>query len=188
MFEQIQHGFGTDAQIVSLPCLTEDSQDKCWYAISVCPRHEKRVQSLMQGRRVHCFVPTYRSVRRWKDRRKELDLVLFPGYAFVQLELSRRLDVLTVPGVLRFIAFQGRPLPVDESEIRALSASLASGVSAQPHPYLQKGRRVRVTCGPLVGIEGVLTRRKDRFRLVLSVDMIMKSVALEVDESEVQPC
>jgi transcription antitermination factor NusG len=159
-----------------------------WYAVSVRPKHEKKILGLMQNRRIRCFVPTYRSVRRWKDRRKELDLVLFPGYAFVQLDLSRRLDVLTAPGVLRFVAFQGRPAPLGESEIKAVASSLDAGLSVQPHPFLTKGRRVRVVRGPLAGVEGSLTRRKDKFRLVLSVDLIMKSIAVEIDESDVEPC
>jgi transcription antitermination factor NusG len=130
----------------------------------------------------------YRSVRRWKDRRKELDLVLFPGYAFVEIELCSRLAVLTVPGVAHFVTFHGQPTPVCDREIQTLRSSLASGIAVFPHPYLQKGRRVRLVRGPLAGIEGILVRRKDRFRLVLSVDLIMKAVALEVDESEVEPC
>lgn len=166
----------------------EGRRDSHWYAVTVYPRHEKQVVRQLEGRGVRCFIPMYRSLRRWKDRCKELDLVLFPGYAFVELELCSRLAVLTVSGVVRFVTFQGQPAAVCDREIQALRSSLDSGVSVLPHPYLQKGRRVRLVRGPLAGIEGILVRRKDRFRLVLSVDLIMKSVALEVDESEVEPC
>jgi transcription antitermination factor NusG len=162
-------------------------QETHWYAITVYPRHEKQVVKQLEGRGVRSFVPTYRSVRRWKDRRKELDLVLFPGYAFVELALCSRLAVLTVPGVVRFVTFHGQPAALCEREIQSLRSSLTSGTRVAPHPYLQKGRRVRVARGPLAGIEGILVRRKEHFRLVLSVDLIMKSVALEVDESEVEP-
>jgi transcription antitermination factor NusG len=95
--------------------------------------------------------------------------------------------VLTAPGVVRFVTFHGQPAPVPDQDIQSLKSSLVAGVSVAPHPYLQKGRRVRVARGPLAGIEGIIVRKKDRFRLVLSVDLIMKAVALEVDESEVEP-
>jgi transcription antitermination factor NusG len=159
-----------------------------WYALTVYPRHEKQVVRQLEGRGLRCFVPTYRSVRRWKDRRKELDLVLFPGYAFVQAVSNKRMAILTVPGVVRFVTFHGQPAVIRDQDIRALRSSAVAGRSIMPHPYLQKGRRVRLSSGPLAGIEGILVRRKDRFRLVLSVDLIMKSVALEVDESDIQPC
>jgi transcription termination/antitermination protein NusG len=176
------------ARIVPLVPDLEARRDSHWYAVTVYPRHEKQVSRQLERRGVRCFVPMYRSLRRWKDRRKELDLVLFPGYAFVELELCSRLAVLTVSGVVRFVTFQGQPAAVSDQEIQALKSSLDSGVSVLPHPYLQKGRRVRLVRGPLAGLEGILARRKDRFRLVLSVDLIMKSVALEVDESDVEPC
>lgn len=172
---------GSDQRVMQYP----------WYAITVCPRHEKKVIGHLESRAVRCFVPMYRSVRQWKDRRKELDLVLFPGYAFVQLDLQERqerLAVLTVPGVTGFITFHGDPVPVNQGEIKSINSTLASGIAVSPHPYLQKGRRVRVVRGALAGIEGILLRRKEQFRLVLSVDLIMRSMAVEVDESEVEPC
>jgi transcription antitermination factor NusG len=187
MFEQAQNEYEAHAGQI-FPGLRVPAPAPEWYAVSVRPRHEKKILSLMHNRRIRCFVPVYRSVRRWKDRRKELDLVLFPGYVFVQLDLLHRLDVLTTPGVLRFVAFQGRPMPVNESEVRAIASSLDAGLSVQPHPFLTRGRRVRVVRGPLAGIEGSLTRRKEKFRLVLSVDLIMKSMAVEIDESDVVPC
>lgn len=180
----------SEASICS-PCPIHGSNEYPWYAVTVCPRHEKKVVWNLDHRGVRCFVPTYRSVRKWKDRRKELDLVLFPGYVFVQLDLQerdKRLAMLTTPGVLRFVTFHGEPVPVDQDEIKFINSTLTSGIAVSPHPYLQKGRRVRVVRGALAGIEGILVRRKERFRLVLSVNLIMQSVALEVDESEVTPC
>ncbi len=159
-----------------------------WYAVAVYPRHERVVSKYLDRRGVNCFLPLYRSVRRWKDRQKELELVLFPGYVFVNLDLQDRLRVLESPSVVRFVSFQGHPAPVDEIEIRALSTGLAAGVAAEPHPYIREGKRVRVVRGPLAGTEGVMKRRKDRFRLVLSIDLIMRSVMLEVDEADVEPC
>jgi transcription antitermination factor NusG len=159
-----------------------------WYAAHVRSRHEKQVERQLEERRVTCFLPVYRSVRRWKDRRKELDLVLFPGYVFVQLDLKDRLRVLQVPSVVRFVSFNGYPAPLPDSEIEALSNGLAKGVRAEPHPYLKVGNRVRVKYGPMAGTQGILVRRKDKFRIVLSIDLIMRSVAVEVDEADVEPC
>jgi transcription antitermination factor NusG len=159
-----------------------------WYAAHVRSRHEKQVERQLEERRVTCFLPVYRSVRRWKDRRKELDLVLFPGYVFVHLDLKDRLRVLQVPSVVRFVSFNGFPAPLPDSEIEALSSGLAKGVRAEPHPYLKVGHRVRVKYGPMAGTQGILVRRKDKFRIVLSIDLIMRSVAVEVDEADVEPC
>jgi transcription antitermination factor NusG len=158
-----------------------------WYAVSVRPRYEKLVTRHLDHQGLNCFLPLYRSVRRWKDRRKELDMALFPGYVFVKLNLQDRLGVLRAPGVLRFVTFQGQPAAVSDSEIHALEASLSAGLRPQPHPYLRQGKRVRVTSGPLANTEGIMIRRKDGFRLVLSINLITRSVMLEVDESDVEP-
>jgi transcription antitermination factor NusG len=158
-----------------------------WYAAHVCSRHEKQVARQLEERHVNCFLPVYRSVRRWKDRRKELDLVLFPGYVFVHLDLKDRLRVLQIPSVVRFVSFNGHPAPLPDSEIEVLVNGLAKGIRAEPHPYLKVGHRVLVKYGPLAGTQGILVRRKDKFRVVLSIDLIMRSVAVEVDEADVEP-
>ena len=159
-----------------------------WYAAHVCSRHEKQVARQLEERHVSYFLPVYRSVRRWKDRRKELDLVLFPGYVFVHLDLKDRLRVLQVPSVVRFVSFNGHPAPLPDAEIEVLVNGLVKGVRAEPHPYLKVGHRVRVKYGPLAGTQGILVRRKDKFRVVLSIDLIMRSVAVEVDEADVEAC
>jgi transcription antitermination factor NusG len=159
-----------------------------WYAIYVCSRHEKQVLSQLQDRSISCFLPVYRSVRRWKDRRKELELVLFPGYVFVHIDLRDRLRVLQLPSVVRFVSFYGHPAPLPDTDIEILSKGLASGIRAEPHPYLKVGHRARVRSGPLAGAQGILIRRKDKFRVVLSIDLIMRSVAVEVDEADIEPC
>jgi len=162
------------------------SPGEYWYAISVRPRHEKLVKRHLECRGLNCFVPVYRSVRRWKDRRKELDMVLFHGYVFVALSGGDRLRVLQAPGVLRFVTFQGQPAALPESEIRALQSSMSAGLRPRPHPYLCKGRKVRVKGGPLADAEGIMVRRKEGFRLVLSIELIMRSVMLEIDEADVE--
>jgi transcription antitermination factor NusG len=158
-----------------------------WYAVSVRPRHEKVVTRHLEHQGTKYFLPVYRSVRRWKDRRKELELALFPGYVFVNLNLRHRLGILRAPGVVQFVTFQGTPAAIPDSEICALESSLSAGLRPQPHPYLCQGRKVRVKRGPLVNTEGIMIRRKEGFRLVLSVDLIMRSVTLEVDEADVEP-
>ena len=159
----------------------------CWYAVYTCVRHEKTVGRQFAERNVDCFVPLYRSVRRWKDRRKTLELALFPGYVFVRIALNERLKVLQVPSVVSLISFNGRPAPIEEKEIELLRQSLATDVRIEPHPYLTVGRRVRLKTGPLAGAEGILVRRKDSCRLVMSIDLLMRSVAVEVDEADVEP-
>src|SRR5579864_8356897 len=159
-----------------------------WCAVYTHSRHEKKVAQQLEERQIENFLPLYRSVRRWKDRRKELDLVLFPGYVFVYLDLKDRLRVLQVPSVVRFVSFNGQPAPLPDAEIEVLVSGLAKGVRAEPHPYLKVGHRVRVKYGPLAGTQGILVRRKDKFRVVLSIDLIMRSVAVEVDEADVEPC
>jgi transcription antitermination factor NusG len=182
-----------EAQITAadtIPCIAHgDRQDEAgWYALYTCPRHEKRVVKQIEQHRISCFLPLYRSVRRWKDRRKELELALFPGYVFVRIALADRLQVLQFASVVRFVSFNGRPVPLPRGEMEALMNGLTSGVHAEPHPYLTAGRRVRVKHGPLAGSQGILVRRKDRFRVVLSLDLIMRSVAVEVDEADIEPC
>jgi transcription antitermination factor NusG len=159
----------------------------CWYAAYTSPRHEKTVAQQMEGNGIQCFLPLYRSVRRWKDRRKELELPLFPGYVFVRIILRDRLQVLRVPGIVHLVAFSGKPAVLPEAEIESLRQGLARGVHAEPHPYLKVGRKVRVLSGPLSGVEGILVRRKEKFRVVLSVHLIQRSVAVEVEESEIAP-
>lgn len=165
----------------------QEPADSKWYALYTCPRHEKRVAAQITQRRIPCFLPLYRSVRRWKDRRKELELALFPGYVFVRIALRDRLRVLQLPSSVRLVSFNGQPAPLAETEIEGLRQRLHSGGRVQPHPYLRVGRRVRVHSGPMQGLEGIIVRKKDSCRVVFSIDLIMRSVAVEVDESEVEP-
>lgn len=158
-----------------------------WYAAYTSANHEKRVARQLTERSLEHFLPTYESMRRWKDRRKRLELPLFPGYVFVHLAMRDRLRVLQVPGVAKLVGFGGLPTALPEGEIEALRASLARGVRAEPHPYVQVGRRVRVTAGALAGVEGRVVRRKNRSRFVISLDLIQRSVAVEVEALEVEP-
>jgi transcription antitermination factor NusG len=158
-----------------------------WYAAYTCSRHEKRIAQQLHQRGIEHFLPLYRSVRRWKDRKKELELALFPGYIFVRLALEDRLHVLKLPGVVRFVSFNGLPAALPANDLEALRNGLTQNLCAEHHPYLTIGRRVKVVYGPLSGAEGILVRRRNNSRLVVSIDAIMRSVALEIDEADVVP-
>ena len=162
-------------------------RETLWYAAYTSANHEKRVAEQLGVRAVEHFLPLYESVRRWKDRRVRLQMPLFPGYVFVRLALRDRLQVLQVPGVAKLVGFNGLPAALPEEEIAALKAGLADGVRAEPHRYLTIGRRVRVKSGPLAGMKGILTRRKNGERFVISVELIQRSVAIEVDGLELEP-
>jgi transcription antitermination factor NusG len=158
-----------------------------WYAIQTCANHEKRVFAQLGQRTVEAYLPLCGSVRRWKDRRVRLEMPLFPGYVFVHLALRDRLQVLQTPSVVRLVGFSGQPTPLPDQEIEALRHGLTHDVRMEPHPYLKVGRRVRVTTGPLQGLEGILVRKKNRSRFVISLDLIMRSVAAEIDVAELEP-
>ena len=158
-----------------------------WYAAYTRSRHEKRVAQQLEERGIEHFLPIYHSVRTWKDRRKELELVLFPGYIFARIDAAERLRVLQLPGVVRFVSFNGQAAALLSDDIDALRNALQHGLRAEHHPYLTAGRRVRVIRGPLAGARGVLVRLKTNWRIVISIDAIMRSVSVEVDESDVEP-
>ena len=161
--------------------------ERRWYAAYTSANHEKRVAMQLGQRSVEHFLPLYASVRRWKDRRVRLDLPLFPGYVFVRLALRDRLRTLQTPGVVRLVGFGGQPTALPDQEIDALRQGLARAIRIEPHPYLKVGRRVRVTTGPLQGLEGILARKKNSSRFVISLDLIMRSVAAEIDVAELEP-
>jgi transcription antitermination factor NusG len=157
-----------------------------WYVAYTSANREKRVAEQLVVRAVEHFLPTYSSVRKWKDRRVTLELPLFPGYVFVRLALRDRLTVLRIPGLARLVGFDGTPTSLPDEEIEALRSTLKTGVRAEQHPFLKVGRRVRVRTGPMVGLQGVLKRRKNQSRLVVCVDLIQRAVALEIDERDLE--
>jgi transcription antitermination factor NusG len=157
-----------------------------WYATYTRANHEKRVQEQLEQSSVESFLPLYEECRRWKDRKMRLQLPLFPGYVFVHLALRDRLRVLQIPGVVRLVGFNGDPVPLTESDIEALRTALDGRSILQPHPYLTVGRRVRIKDGPLKGMEGVLIRKKNIFRLVVSISLIARSASVEIDTANVE--
>jgi transcription antitermination factor NusG len=156
-----------------------------WYAAYTCANHEKRVAQQLAEREVEHFLPLYASVRRWKDRRVQLELPLFPSYVFVRLALCDRLRVLQIPRVVRLVGFGGLPTAVPDGQVEILRSGLTERLSAEPHPFLAVGRKVRIVCGPLVGLEGILLRRRGRCRFVLSLEVIQRSIVVDVDGTDV---
>jgi len=167
--------------------LPADYLELRWYAACTCANHEKKVREQLEQRSIESYLPVYEAVRRWKDRRMRLQLPLFPGYVFVRMALVDRLRVLQVSSVVRLVGFNGHLAALPDAEIEGLKNGLAGGVRAEPHPFLTAGRRVRVKAGPLAGLQGILVRRKSKARFVLSVDLIMRSIAVEIDETDLAP-
>ena len=154
-----------------------------WYALQVRSRKEGYVASQIQGQGYECLLPTYRSVRKWSDRVKEIEQPLFPGYLFCRFEYQSRRPIITTPGVLQIVGYGRKAIPVPDEEIMALQLALTSGTAKQPWPYLEVGQRVRVNYGTLTGLEGILVNVKGNHRVVLSVTLLQRSVALEVEVS-----
>ena len=167
--------------------LSRDSLQLCWYAAYTWANHEKRVRDQLEQRSVESFLPLYVTSRRWKDRSMRLQMPLFPGYVFVRMALVDRLRVLQVPSVVHLVGFNGHLSPLPDEEIEGLKKGLGGGVRAEPHPFLTVGRRVRIKSGPLEGREGILLRRRGVLRVVLSIDLIMRSIAADVDAADVEP-
>jgi transcription antitermination factor NusG len=156
-----------------------------WYAVYTCANHEKRIAMQLNERSIENFLPLYETVRRWKDRRMQLEVPLFPGYIFIHHPLRDRLRVLQVPGVVRFVGFNGQPAVLKADEILPFRKCLNGTSPAKPHPYLAAGQRVGLLRGPFEGLEGLLLRRKGNLRVVLSIHLIMRSVAVDVDVADI---
>jgi transcription antitermination factor NusG len=158
-----------------------------WYAVQVRPRYERIIASTLLDKGYEGFLPLYRCRRRWSDRIKELEMPLFSGYLFCRLDITRRLPVLKTPGVIRFVGIGKALLPVDEQEMSAIISIVSAQMNMEPHPYLQVGQRVRIDHGPLAGVEGIVQLARKPARLVVSVSLLQRSVAVEIDESWLTP-
>jgi len=157
-----------------------------WHALYTRHQHENVVAQALVGKGFDVFLPLYRAVHRWKDRRKEVQLPLFPNYVFIRGGLDRMLNIVTTPGVHSLVSWGGRPADIPAGEIEAVRRLVESPLLVEPHPYLKCGDWVRIKSGPLEGIEGILARKTRGYRLVLSVDMLSKSAAVEVDMNMVE--
>jgi transcription antitermination factor NusG len=166
--------------------LPSDYLEPKWYAAYTCANHEKKVRDQFEQRSVESFLPVYETVRRWKDRRIRLKLPLFAGYVFVHLALRDRLRVLQTPSVVRLVGFGDRPAALPDLEIEALRTGLMRDIPMEPFPFLKVGQRVRVGNGPLQGLEGILVRKKKTSRFVISLDLIMRSVSVEIGLADLE--
>lgn len=158
-----------------------------WFAVQVRSRKETYVTSQIEGQGFECLLPTYKSVRKWSDRVKELEQPLFPGYLFCRFDFQNRRPIVTTPGVVQIVGYGRTAVPVSEEEVQALQLAVSSGIPTQPWPYLEVGQRVRVNYGMLTGLEGILVNVKGNHRVVLSVTLLQRSVAMEVETSWLSP-
>lgn len=154
-----------------------------WYALQVRPRYERLAASTLLLKGYEGFLPLYSKKNRWSDRIKEIQLPLFPGYLFCRFDINRRLPILVTPGIVRVVGIGKEIYPVEESEILALQQTVLSGLQTEPWSFLNIGQKVRIEMGALAGIEGVLLALKGSSKLVLSVTLLQRSVAVEIDES-----
>jgi transcription antitermination factor NusG len=154
-----------------------------WFALQVRTRHEAGVAEQLSGQGYERFLPLCKLRKRWSDRIKEVDAPLFPGYLFCRFNPHDRLPILKTPGVMQIVGFNNGPTAVDEIEIRSIQTLVAASVPYQPWPFLTAGDRVRIESGPLLGLEGILTDVRRSHRLVLSVTLLQRSVAVEIDSA-----
>ena len=164
-----------------------ETESQKWFALQVRTRWESSTAVLLSGKGYQTFLPTYKTRKRWKGRVREVDSALFPGYVFCQFDVQKRLPILVTPGVISVVG-QGRiPLPIDDGEMAAIQTVVSSGLRAEPWPYLELGQRIRIEQDVLQGLEGILVHFKGNHRIVVSVSLLRRSVALEIDRSCVKP-
>ena len=158
-----------------------------WFALQVRSQRENHVASHLAGKGYEFFLPLYTSRKRWSDRIKKIELPLFPGYLFCRFNPYDRLPILKTPWLLQIVGFNHIPTPVDDEEISAVRKLVASGATAEPWPFMAVGERVRIESGPLRGAVGLLTQLKGNHKLVVSISLLQRSVAVEIDSALVIP-
>lgn len=158
-----------------------------WFALNTRFRYEDYVAKQLTVKGYETLLPVYRSRRRWSDRIKNVELPLFPGYLFCRFDANDRLPILTTPGMIQVVGFGKTPVPVEDAEIVSIQRAINSDLAREPWPYLHIGEKVRVECGALQGVEGILLSVKGGHRLVLSVTLLQRSVAVEVNSAWVAP-
>lgn len=157
-----------------------------WLAVYVQVRHERVVEMQLAAKGLEPFLPCYHSRRKWKDRYKEMELPLFPGYVFCRCTSRQRVAVLGTAGVVRIVGFGPVPVAVDDAEILALQTAVKAGFTCEPVPYLAVGERVVIESGPLIGVDGILTEIRSSQRLILSISLLQRSVSVELDRSQIR--
>ncbi len=167
--------------------LDADGQDLKWFALQVRTRWESSTAVLLSGKGYDTFLPTFKTRKRWNGKLREISAPLFPGYVFCQFDVQKRLPILITPGVLAVVGRGRIPLPVDDGEISSLQTVVSSGLQAKPWPYLEVGQKIRIESDILGGLEGILINFKGSHRVVVSVSLLRRSVALEIDRCCVKP-
>ena len=158
-----------------------------WYALKVRSRSEWLVESKLRSKGYELFLPTYKSRQRWSHQIKTLELPLVPGYLFCRLDARVRLPILITPGVAHIVGIGRAPEPIRESEIEAIRALVKSDAAYEPCPYVSVGQSVRVECGSLCGLTGLVTDLRGKSRLIISVEILMRSVSVEIDQAWIRP-
>ena len=158
-----------------------------WYALTVRYQHERQTEKALRSKGLETMVPLYRSRRHWSDRVKEVEQPLFAGYVLCHFALSDRIQVLDTPGVAQIVGFGGAPAALEDAEIAAIQQVLVSKLPLAPWPYLKAGDRVRVERGPMRGLEGALLRTRQTLRLVIGVELLQRSIAVEVEREAIVP-
>ena len=158
-----------------------------WFAIWTKSRHEQVVRTQLEHKAIEAFLPTVARWSRWKDRKKKVDWPLFPGYCFARFDPRERLAVLKCGGVVNIVSIEGEPAPIPDREIQGIRRLVESDLAYDPCPMIREGMMVEVVHGPLKGVVGRLTRKNEKARLVLSVDLIGQAVSVEVDAADVKP-
>jgi transcription antitermination factor NusG len=158
-----------------------------WYALHVHARKELLVASQLENRKLECFLPTYKSLRKWSDRTKEIQQALFPGYVFCRFDYENRQPVVMTTGVTQVVGNGKAAIPIADAEIEALQVTVRSGIQTQPWPYLRTGEYVQINYGHLAGLQGILVNFKGTHRVVLSVTLLQRSLALEVELEWLSP-
>jgi transcription antitermination factor NusG len=158
-----------------------------WFALQVRTRWESSTAVLLSGKGYQTLLPTYQTKKRWNGKFKQISAPLFPGYVFCQFDALNRLPILVTPGVMAVVGRGRVPFPVNDSEIAAIQTIVSSGFHAEPWPYLEVGQRIRIESDSLNGLEGILINFKGNNRIVVSVSLLRRSVALEIDRDCVRP-
>jgi transcription antitermination factor NusG len=166
--------------------LVEAVGNEQWYAAYTKHQHEKSAAHLLSKKGFEILLPLYRATHRWKDRVQPVSLPVFPCYLFIRTNLDRKLAILQTPGIFWLLGNGGSAAVVPDADIEAIQKITASSAAFEPHPYLKSGDRVCVVNGPIAGVEGVLTRVKNRYRVVLSVELLQQALAVEIDISDVE--
>jgi transcription termination/antitermination protein NusG len=157
-----------------------------WHALYTRHQHEKPVARILSSKGHEVFLPLYAATRQWRDRTKQLRLPLFPCYVFIRGGLDRQLQILSTPGVFTVVGWAGHPATIPDCQIESVRQLVESSIHVEPHPYLMCGDRVRIRSGTLQGLEGILVRKKSLFRLIISLEILGRSAAVEIDTSRLE--